>query len=289
VNGGQTTASIYFAKQAKKDAVDLGPVRVAAKIIEIGEEVDTEGHEEFIGNIARYANTQNQVKESDFLAHSAFQVNFERIVRTINCPDSVGQWFYERASGSYNTYLIREGKTPAKRKKITTIVIPRKRVVKKTDLAQSIATWRGSPHIAALGGEKCLGRYKDNLKADSDNIDVGYVKKRLSEYIVYYNTFYLLRGDICKQSPGVVRIYLLALLAKNYEDSIDFDYIWNKQDLSEELKAQLKIWGSELYTWMIKNSQGRQLSEYGKNETTWDRIKSLRLSPMIRSVPELNH
>jgi len=78
-------------------------------------------------------------------------------------------------------------------------------------------------------------------------------------------------------------------LAKNYEDSIDFDYIWNKQDLSEELKAQLKIWGSELYTWMIKNSQGRQLSEYGKNETTWDRIKSLRLSPMIRSVPELNH
>jgi len=161
--------------------------------------------------------------------------------------------------------------------------------VKKTDLAQSIATWRGSPHIAALGGEKCLGRYKDNLKADSDNIDVGYVKKRLSEYIVYYNTYYLLRGDICKQSPGVVRIYLLALLAKNYEDSIDFDYIWNKQDLSEELKAQLKIWGSELYTWMIKNSQGRQLSEYGKNETTWDRIKSLRLSPMIRSVPELNH
>ena len=289
VNGGQTTASIYFAKQAKKDAVDLGPVRVAAKIIEIGEEVDTEGHEEFIGNIARYANTQNQVKESDFLAHSAFQVNFERIVRTINCPDSVGQWFYERASGSYNTYLIREGKTPAKRKKITTVVIPRKRVVKKTDLAQSIATWRGSPHIAALGGEKCLGRYKDNLKADSENIDVGYVKKRLSEYIVYYNTFYLLRGDICKQSPGVVRIYLLALLAKNYEDSIDFDYIWNKQDLSEELKAQLKIWGSELYTWMIKNSQGRQLSEYGKNETTWDRIKSLRLSPMIRSVPEINH
>lgn len=287
VNGGQTTASIYFAKFSKKSEVDLSRVRVATKIIEIGPDFDSEEHEQFIGKIARYSNTQNQVKESDFLSHSAFQVQFEAITKTIYLPDTIGQWFYERASGSYNTYLMREGRTPARRRHITKHVVPRKRVIKKTNFGQSIATWTGRPHTASLGGEKCLATISEYLKGEVDKISADYVKDRLSEYIIFYRTFYLLRGDICKQSPSVVRSYLLALLSENYANLIDLKLVWSNQEISEEFKEQIKIWGKELYDWMISNSQGRQLSEFGKKEDTWRRVRNLRLSTPKIKIPEL--
>jgi len=288
VNGGQTTATIFFSK-LNNPSIDLGPVRVATKIIVIGKEQDDKLQEEFIGKVARYANTQNPVKESDFLAHSAFQVKFENMSQTIYCPDSLGRWFYERAAGSYNTFLSREGRTPAKRKALTSTVVPRKRVVKKTDLGLSIATWEGEPYLACLGGEKCLTRFKDRLVEEAELIDALYFKRRIAEYIIFYHTFYYLRGDICKQSPGVVRIYLISLISKLYRDQINFDQIWLNQGVSEEFKEQIQIWGKELYDWMIEQANGRQLSEYGKTLKNWEAMQQFELSRLSKSIPEINN
>lgn len=287
VNGGQTTATIFFTK-LNNPSIDLGPVRVAAKIIVIGKEQEEKLHEEFIGKVARYANTQNPVKESDFLAHSAFQVRFEEMSQSIYCPDSIGRWFYERAAGSYNTFLSREGRTPARRRALTTNVIPRKRLVKKTDLGLSIATWEGDPYLACLGGEKCLTRYKDKLAEEVELIDAQYFKRRIAEYIIFYHTFYYLRGDICKQSPGVVRIYLLSLVSKKYRDKINFDQVWLNQGVSEEFKEQIQIWGKELYDWMIEQANGRQLSEYGKTLKNWEAMQQFELSRIKKRIPEIS-
>ena len=287
VNGGQTTATIFFTK-LNNPSIDLGPVRVAAKIIVIGKEQEEKLHEEFIGKVARYANTQNPVKESDFLAHSAFQVKFEAMSQSIYCPDSIGRWFYERAAGSYNTFLSREGRTPARRRALTTNVIPRKRLVKKTDLGLSIATWEGDPYLACLGGEKCLTRYKDKLAEEVELIDAQYFKRRIAEYIIFYHTFYYLRGDICKQSPGVVRIYLLSLVSKKYRDKINFDQVWLNQGVSEEFKEQIQIWGKELYDWMIEQANGRQLSEYGKTLKNWEAMQQFELSRIKKRIPEIS-
>lgn len=288
VNGGQTTATIFFTKRDSSNQIDLSQVRVPAKIIVAGENNNLEAQEEFVGKVARFANTQNPIKESDFLAHSPFHRNFEKISQSIFCPDSVGRWFYERANGSYNTYLLREGKTPAQRRHITTKVTPRKRVIKKTELGQSIACWEGLPHIASLGGEKCLVNMnmKDHLEKDADSINVDYVKRRIAEYLIYYHTFYCLRGDICKQSPGVVRNYLVALLSLQFRESIYFDRIWLNQDLSDSFKTQIRVWGQHLYDAMIERSGGRQLSESGKRPQTWDYFKTCSLEPIRTKISE---
>lgn len=287
VNGGQTTATIFFAKLNNPN-INLGPVRVAAKIIILGKNQEETVQEDFIGKVARYANTQTPVKESDFLAHSAFQVNFEAVSNTVYCPDSIGKWFYERATGSYNTFLSREGRTPSKRKHLITHVIPRKRLIKKTDLGQSIATWEQEPYIACLGGEKCLGKYKDRLAQEATLVDAPYFKKRIAEYLVFYHTFYFLRGDICKQSPGVVRIYLISKMSALYRDIINFDFIWLNQGLSDEFKEQIRVWGKEVYNWMIAKADGRQLSEYGKSQKSWEAILELKLSKAKTNIPELH-
>jgi hypothetical protein len=103
VNGGQTTASIYFTKK-KSPEVDLARVRVPAKIIVLHPDGATD-EEGLISDISKYANSQNSVKFSDLSANKPFHVQIETLSLTTYCPDGIGRWFYERAAGSYNVMV----------------------------------------------------------------------------------------------------------------------------------------------------------------------------------------
>ena len=77
VNGGQTTASIYFTKK-KSPEIDLRGVRVPAKIIALRSN-DAAAEEVLISDISRYANSQNSVKLSDLSANKPFHVQIENL------------------------------------------------------------------------------------------------------------------------------------------------------------------------------------------------------------------
>jgi hypothetical protein len=129
VNGGQTTASIYFAKKRFPET-DLGKVRVPAKIIVMKIQDQTQ-EEALVSDISRFANSQNAVRQSDLSANKPFHVEVEKLSLSVYCPDGVGRWFYERAAGSYNTMLAREGTTPAF-KTLKETIPPSRRVTKQT-------------------------------------------------------------------------------------------------------------------------------------------------------------
>ncbi|MGI9793083.1 AIPR family protein, partial [Pseudomonas aeruginosa] len=131
VNGGQTTASIYFAKKKHPD-IDLTSVRVPAKIIVLrsGQADD----EELIANISRYANSQNVVKQSDLSANKPFHRELEKLSMRTYCPDGVGRWFYERSAGSYKVMLEKEATTPTQKKKLQATIPPYRKLT-KPDLA----------------------------------------------------------------------------------------------------------------------------------------------------------
>ena len=107
VNGGQTTASIYFTKRKHPD-IDLSRVRVPAKVIVLHSH-NPDAEELLISDISRYANSQNAVKVSDLSANKPFHVELEKLALSTYCPDGTSRWFYERAAGSYNVMLAREG------------------------------------------------------------------------------------------------------------------------------------------------------------------------------------
>jgi hypothetical protein len=67
-----------------------------------------------VSDISRFANSQNAVRQSDLSANKPFHVDIERLSLSIYCPDGAGRWFYERAAGSYNTLLSREGDDASK-------------------------------------------------------------------------------------------------------------------------------------------------------------------------------
>ena len=161
VNGGQTTASIYFTKK-KNPEIDLRRVRVPAKII-ILHSTDAATEEDLISAISRFANSQNVVRQADLSANKLFHVEIEKLANTTYCPDGTSRWFYERATGSYNVLLMREGTTPARLRQIRESVPPWRKIT-KTDLARFLNAWDQKPHVVSLGAQKNFIEFMKDLE-----------------------------------------------------------------------------------------------------------------------------
>ena len=187
VNGGQTTASLYFTKK-KNPETDLHRVRIPAKIIVLRSD-DPVKEEELISDISKYANSQNSVKLSDLSANKPFHIKIEQLSLGTYCPNGVNRWFYERAAGSYNTMLAREGTTPAKLKNLKE-QIPASRKITKTDLAKYINAWDCKPYLVSLGNQKNFERFMQGFadgvgQADSPLPDVVAYKGMIAKAIIF--------------------------------------------------------------------------------------------------------
>lgn len=289
VNGGQTTASIYFSKK-KNPEIDLSRVRVPAKIIIL--KTSTPSFEEaLISDISRYANSQNSVKQSDLSANKPFHIELEKLALTTYCPDGVGRWFYERAAGSYSTMLAREGTTPARLKQLKEVVTPTSRKITKTDLAKYINSWERKPDLVSLGSQKNFERFMDAMKVGEGDEEptlpnVSDFKKMIAKVILYKKTHALVR-PMFPAFQGNVATYLVSLLAEKIGNKLDLERIWSRQDISPELRQQLQIWAKEVNEALHKSSGGKMLSEWAKRAECWDAVKSASYSSINEMIPEL--
>ena len=137
VNGGQTTASIYYTK--KKENVDISGIYVQMKISVIKK---SEQFGEIVSRISKYANTQNKVNDADFTANNQALIEFEKLSRYILSPLSAESpmqtyWFFERARGQYKTLRQKEGFTKSRQDAFDK-KYPKGQVLTKTDIAKYI-------------------------------------------------------------------------------------------------------------------------------------------------------
>ena len=287
VNGGQTTASIYFTKK-KFPETDLSRVRVPAKIIVMRDE-DSTKEEALVSDISRYANSQNAVRQSDLSANKPFHVEIEKLSRSVFCPDGVGQWFYERAAGSYNTLLTREGTTPAKLKALKE-AIPTSRRITKTDLAKYIAAWDKKPDIVSLGSQKNFDRFMAGLTpADGQEAPLPTVteyKSMIAKAKIYRDAQKLLRPMFQAFQANVVA-YTVSLLSEKLGHRIDLERVWNKQAASPELLAQIAVWGKEVNEVLHASAGGKMVSEWAKRPECKEAVMSASYSVAATSIPEL--
>lgn len=291
VNGGQTTASIYFTKK-KDPKIDLKQVRVPAKIIVLRSN-DLVGEESLISNISRYANSQNAVRQSDLSANKPFHVELEKLALSTYCPDGVGRWFYERAAGSYNTLLAREGTTPARLRKLRDS-IPTARRITKTDLAKFLNAWDGKPDLVSLGAQKNFQKFMEGL-ADKEEgakaiplpVVVDY-KAMIAKAILFKKTQSLVR-PMFPAFQGNVTVYLVSLLADRLKGRIDLDRIWGQQDMSPALRQQLQTWAPEVDVVLHRSAAGRMVSEWSKKNDCWQVVKGAAYSPVAEGIPEVKY
>ncbi len=287
VNGGQTTASIYFTKKKFPDT-DLSRVRVPAKIIVMRVE-DPVKEEALVSDISRYANSQNAVSQSDLSANKPFHIEIEKLSRSVFCPDGVSQWFYERAAGSYNTLLRREGTTPQRLKALKQS-IPTARRITKTDLAKYITAWDRKPDIVSLGSQKNFNKFMAGLAlADGQEAPLPTVadyKAMIAKAKIYRDAQKLLR-PLFQAFQANVTAYTVALLAEKLGHRIDLERVWNKQAASPELLAQITVWAKEVNDILHVSAGGKMVSEWAKRPECKDAVISASYSAVASNIPEL--
>lgn len=290
VNGGQTTASIYFSKK-KFPEIDLAKVRVPAKII-IMKEQDPAKEEALVSDISRFANTQNKVNQSDLSANKPFHVDVERLSLSVFCPDGVGRWFYERAAGSYNTLLAREGTTPAKLRALKD-ALPTSRKITKTDLAKYQMAWGVQPDIVSLGSQKCFDRFMSGMTIEEGQVasqppNVQTFKGMVAKAIIFKKTQTLVR-PMFQAFQANVAAYTVSLLARELGDSFDLGKVWERQGVSAELLEQIGIWAKEINEVLHKTAAGRMVSEWAKKPECRAAVLTATYTKPLPGIPEIRY
>jgi hypothetical protein len=285
VNGGQTTASIYFTHR-KERGIDLSRVRVPAKIIVLHTH-DPDAEEALVSDISRYANSQNAVKISDLSANKPFHVELEKLAQAVYLPDGVGRWFYERAAGSYNVMLAREGTTPARLKAIRD-AIPSSRRIIKTDLAKYRNAWDGRPHLVSLGSQKNFELFMamTEEQAPSSPGPADY-KRMIAQAILFKAVQKLVRSARYPSSQANIVAYTVALLGQIVRARLSLDQIWTRQGLSPELQTWAAEVAMAVDAGLRKSARGRQVSEWAKKEECWEDLRAQRFPEPPPGIPEL--
>jgi len=287
VNGGQTTASMFFTKR-KFPATDLSKVRVPAKIIVL-RETDSAKEEALISDISRYANSQNKVNESDLSANRPFHVEMESLALSIYCPDGVSRWFYERAAGSYKVMLEREGRTPAGIRNLKS-TIPPSRKITKTELAKYLCAWSQRPDLVSMGGQKNFVAFMSMIDqeqfADFRELNASKFKQIIARTIAFRDAEKRIRKAHTAFQANITA-YTISYCAKIVGDRINFDLIWNNQAVSAEFSSQIEAWSHQIAEILNKSAKGRMVSEWAKKQECWESVKSADLRLNTPQVPEL--
>lgn len=285
VNGGQTTASIYFTER-KERHIDLSRVRVPAKII-VMRVHDPLAEEALISDISRYANSQNAVKVSDLFANRPFHIELEKLALSTYLPDGVGRWFYERASGSYNVMLSREGNTPARLKALKDAIPPSRKVI-KTDLAKYVHAWDQKPHLVSLGSQKNFEKFMADIAEGSpDTVNATGYKHLIAQAILYKGVHKAVRSGNYASFQANIVAYTVATLAQLTAGKLSLDAVWVRQGLSTPLLQYVALLASEVDKALRKSSGQRMVSEWAKKEECWAEVSSRKYTRPPTNIPEL--
>lgn len=287
VNGGQTTASLYYTN--KKDGADLSEVLVQAKISVIK---NTEDYDQIVGDISRCANTQNKVSNVDLTANNPILVAIEKISRYTLTPVSPNKslptyWFFERTKKQYTTLKQREGFTKA-RKKAFELRYPLNQVITKSDLGKFINAYEEvydgkrlviGPHIVVKGAEKNYAQFMNyNLPNNPNKVDNVFFEDTVAKAILFQTASkrYGVKGQsFCLGDlRSAVVPYTITLLNIITGGQLNLYRIWKNQSLSTALSDFIYDLMRQVNDYIIKVCPVSNYTEWVKKLECWELVKA---------------
>src|SRR6266487_424170 len=275
VNGGQTTASIFYT--ARKDKADVSRLRVQAKI----SVVTPENINNLVPLISRYANSQNKVNEADFSANEPFHVSLEDLSRSVWAPAVDGtqhqtRWFYERARGQYQDAIAHEG-TPARQRQFKEIH-PSTQKFTKTDLAKFIVTWEQSPHVVSQGAKKCFTQFTTHLKKMGDvKVDQVYFHHLIAKAIMFRQAEKIVASQKFGGYRANVVTYSLAYIFHHTDGQINLDRIWQQQSIGQGLHETIERVSIQVHKIITSPPGGKNVTEWCKRQDCWNKVRDLKI------------
>ena len=297
VNGGQTTSAIYFSPLSKGNQsgidfreIDLSKVFVQMKLAVIDNDEESDNLKT---NVAKYANTQNNITDADLISNHALHRSIETQSRAVWSPPSessavMTKWFYERARGQYQTKIL-SFRTNQQRNAFEA-ENPKQQMFTKTDMAKYENTWRMKPMDVATGAQGNLNKIGPILIKEWDqnheNFGIMFFKDLVAKAILFKSTDKaILKSDWYRENPGFKAqtvTYTLALLlhklAKKGE-VISLKRIFENQKVSETLSDQImdlaKLVKIKLHDEDFKAGANSNPQMFAKTIIAWDRFKEI--------------
>ncbi|GAB3688493.1 AIPR family protein [Spirosoma flavus] len=272
VNGGQTTASIYYTSREK--GIDLSKVFVPMKIsvVKTGNSLN-----EIIPSISQYANSQTAIKASDFSSNSPYQVSIERWSRSEWIPElsgskAVSKWYYERTRGQYPEERSRQVSKKDQNRFDTEY--PKKHKITKTDLAKYEMCWRQRPHDAGKGGEKNYLLFLKEVDQNSEITKSDY-QQLIAKAILFQEIDKLVsRKKLAGYKANVVA-YTVSMLSFKTSQRLNLISIWQHQKLNEELQSFIDHLLDIVWQHVTNPpKQGMNVTEWCKRLECWSSLKA---------------
>ncbi|GHF88121.1 AIPR family protein [Thalassotalea marina] len=294
VNGGQTTASIYFSPKEKggignrlyKD-IDLEKVFVQMKLTVIRDEDKIENLK---SRISQYANTQNSIQKADLVSNHPYHRNIEKLALSIPMPAGDSglstKWFYERARGQYSTRV--RGLSKAQKDRFM-LEYPKSQKFVKTDMAKYENTWRMKPHEVKKGAQenlKLLGPViAEEYEKDESKFKHAFYRELIAKAILFKSADSIIaKSDWYKEEKGFkaeavtyTLSFLRHLLLSQGKD-LNLLRIFQNQSISKSLSAQIDVLGKfvrgKILDPSFRQGQGNP-SEFCKSQKGWDIFKTV--------------
>lgn len=281
VNGGQTTASVLYAKDQGK--ADLSAVHVQMKLSVVTPELV----EEIVPRISRYANTQNRITEADFFSSHPFHLAMEQISRRVSAPPRPGaltgsKWFYERARGQYrdaSAYMS------AAQKRKHELEFPRAQLIDKTDLAKFETTFEPRPDIVSRGAQKCFMHFAERIaqtwKTSQTDLNDGWYRNacakallfRWTDRLISSSDWYAADRGYKSQTVAYTLAWLVERARRAGRAGLNLQLVWNGQEVPEELAAAIEALAPQIArTIRDAPTTMRNVGEYTKQQACWERI-----------------
>jgi hypothetical protein len=278
VNGGQTTASIYYAHA--RDRADLSSVHVQMKLTVLRESQLLE----VVPEISKYSNSQNAVSLVDFSSNNPFHRRVEQVTRTLWAPavDGSGvetRWFYERARGQYTDAEAR-ARTPAAKKQFR-LLHPTKQKFTKADLAKFMHCWDKLPHWVSRGAQKNFSEFMIRLDAAvAENraplVDVSFCQRLIAKAKLFKDIDRIVQQHGAGSLKSFVTAYTVSYLVNATNQRLDLDRIWREQKVSPATAAAVDTLVDRIMRVIETPRSGNHSGEWAKKEDCWEVICGIR-------------
>lgn len=290
VNGGQTTASLAFAKRggtARKECLDLSKVMVQMKLSVL----PPEKAGELTPEIARYANSQNKVSDADFFSNHPFHIRLQEFSRRLFTSPIGGaqygtHWFYERARGQY---LNEQAKLSTAQKNHFLMQNPKSQLFTKTDVAKYENSWREQPHRVSMGAQKNFIFFADAISkswaADGKIYNEEYFRRVVALAIIFRKTESLVSQQPWYQGGYRANIvtYSIAKLHNLISEEalgkqLNFRSIWDLQAAPQSLCEQLAIISEKVFLVLTDPDRPKDnVTEWAKMQACWEQVKNTKI------------
>ena len=311
INGGQTTASLAEAV-LKKTNPELNGIFVPMKltVIDDRETENEEGvrfYDQMVQNIAKYANSQNKVTAADLFSNDPFHIWMEKMSKKIFAPAihySVPTgWYYERSRKRYEQEQFKiKSETDRKRFRAK---YPKEQLITKEQLGMYLTTMKEQPNIVAKGKNFVIKEFNtiisQDYKTNKGCFNEFYFKKCICAAIIYRTVDNYLEShkDSARKPTGFwykaggykldIVPYTIAKIIHSVPAgfTLDWNYIWNRQDLSPAFMHEIEI-VTKMTNDFICDSHGVIVTEYCKRPETWVSYRdNVRYTPSEKFLSEL--